>query len=190
MIPELALPSIRARIEQIDELTVKIGDEPDARLVHEMVVFGHELADLIVCSASAAYTVSIQHYEPVHEQCRLVAVEALGVVKTLKESNYAEAKGTFLPALKKCVEKLETLCKQLPTSNGDLDAEKVDALLEDEMKRMDAAIQKAVQMIEEMQKKSRATDSGIRLEVNEKILESCNALMAAIIELVKKSHAM
>ncbi|VDK24472.1 unnamed protein product [Anisakis simplex] len=63
MIPELALPSIRARIEQIDELTVKIGDEPDARLVHEMVVFGHELADLIVCSASAAYTVSIQHYE-------------------------------------------------------------------------------------------------------------------------------
>ncbi|VDK21120.1 unnamed protein product [Anisakis simplex] len=29
-----------------------------------------------------------------------------------------------------------------------------------------------------------------RLEVNEKILESCNALMAAIIELVKKSHAM
>ncbi|KHN71610.1 Huntington interacting protein related 1, partial [Toxocara canis] len=79
---------------------------------------------------------------------------------------------------------------QLPTSSGDIDAEKVGALLEDEMKRMDAAIQKAVQMIEEMQKKSRANDSGIRLEVNEKILDSCNALMSAIRVLVGKSRAM
>lgn len=66
--------------------------------------------------------------------------------------------------LQKSIQELETLCVNLPTSSGDLDAEKVGLLLEDEMKRMDEAIKKAVQVIEDLQKKSRATDSGIRYE--------------------------
>lgn len=41
-----------------------------------------------------------------------------------------------------------------------------------------------------MLSKSRASDSGIKLEVNEKILDSCTALMRAIRELVKKSRVL
>ncbi|VDN21530.1 unnamed protein product [Gongylonema pulchrum] len=82
------------------------------------------------------------------------------------------------------------MCLNLPVGSSDITAEAIGAELEQEMKRMDAAIQRAVAMIEEMQKKSRATDSGIRLEVNEKILDSCNQLMAAIVQLVARSRAM
>ncbi|VDN27325.1 unnamed protein product [Gongylonema pulchrum] len=82
------------------------------------------------------------------------------------------------------------MCLNLPVGSSDITAEAIGAELEQEMKRMDAAIQRAVEMIEEMQKKSRATDSGIRLEVNEKILDSCNQLMAAIVQLVARSRAM
>lgn len=38
--------------------------------------------------------------------------------------------------------------------------------------------------------KSRAADSGIKLEVNEKILDSCTTLMQAIRLLVKKSRLL
>lgn len=54
------------------------------------------------------------------------------------------------------------MCQNLPVGSSDVTAEEVGVELEQEMKRMDAAIQRAVEMIEEMQKKSRATDSGIR----------------------------
>ncbi|KHN86805.1 hypothetical protein Tcan_07816 [Toxocara canis] len=97
---QLALPAIRAQIELIDKVRSIVGDEPSTVLVHELTILGHELADLIVCSAAAAYTVSIQHFEPVNEQCRVVATEAVRAVKTLKELRFAEIRDTVLPTLK------------------------------------------------------------------------------------------
>lgn len=41
-----------------------------------------------------------------------------------------------------------------------------------------------------MLQKSRAADSGVKLEVNEKILDACTSLMAAVRELVKKSRLL
>lgn len=42
--------------------------------------------------------------------------------------------------------------------------------------------------LKEMLSQSRASDSGVKLEVNEKILDACTALMNSIRELVKKSR--
>lgn len=63
------------------------------------------------------------------------------------------------------MERLEETCLNLPAGSSDVTTELIGAELEKEMKRMDEAIQKAVESIEEMQKKSRATDSGIRLGI-------------------------
>lgn len=41
-----------------------------------------------------------------------------------------------------------------------------------------------------MLEKSRAADSGLKLEVNEKILDSCTELMKCIRKLVKKSRLL
>lgn len=41
-----------------------------------------------------------------------------------------------------------------------------------------------------MLEKSRAADSGLKLEVNEKILDSCTELMKCIRNLVKKSRLL
>lgn len=43
---------------------------------------------------------------------------------------------------------------------------------------------------QEMLSKSKASDSGIKLEVNEKILDACTALMKTIRELVKASRVL
>lgn len=60
--------------------------------------------------------------------------------------------------------------------------------IEEELAGMEKAIEEAANRIEEMLSKSRASDSGIKLEVNEKILDACTALMHCIRILVQKSR--
>lgn len=187
---QLALPALRSEIETVEKLVGYVGDAPSAELVYLMTLFGHNVSQAIINCAAAAYTVSIQHYEPVYEKCRAVAADALRPFVSLRTSKFSTAKENDFPLLKKSLEELERLCSELPTTSGDVSAEEIGSQLEEEMKRMDAAIKNAVAMIEEIQKQSRANDSGIRLEVNEKILDSCNALMAAIVVLVAKGRAM
>lgn len=55
---------------------------------------------------------------------------------------------------------------------------------------MDEKIEEAAAKIEEMIKQSRDSDSGIKLEVNEKILDACTQLMKSIKLLVKKSRIL
>uniref|UniRef100_A0A665T4Z9 Huntingtin-interacting protein 1-related protein n=1 Tax=Echeneis naucrates TaxID=173247 RepID=A0A665T4Z9_ECHNA len=60
-------------------------------------------------------------------------------------------------------------------------------LVEQEMAATSAAVESAAARIEEMLSKSRAVDTGIKMEVNERILASCTELMQAIKELVLSS---
>lgn len=66
----------------------------------------------------------------------------------------------------------------------------VGDVIEEELAGMDKAIEEAANRIEEMLSKSRASDSGIKLEVNEKILDACTALMRCIRILVQKSRLL
>jgi hypothetical protein len=59
----------------------------------------------------------------------------------------------------------------------DVDAEQLGTLIEQEMRAMDAAIGAAAERIKTIVDKSRATDTGVRLEVNASILTACTALM-------------
>ena len=63
-------------------------------------------------------------------------------------------------------------------------------LVASEISAMDIAIEEAAKKIEELLEASRQNDSGAKLEVNEKVLDSCTALVRAIKELVNKSKAL
>uniref|UniRef100_A0A0N5A900 Huntingtin-interacting protein 1 n=1 Tax=Syphacia muris TaxID=451379 RepID=A0A0N5A900_9BILA len=188
---QLALSSIRSEIDMMKKwIPLVESDKPTPDLLHAVTFFNHIVADTVINTAAAAYTVSIQHYEPVHEQCRTVASDAIKVIEAFNHSKFKSAYLKEVPSLVNSLEHLEQLCLKLPASSADISFEKLGSMVEDEMKRMDEVIRNAVKSLEEMQKKSRKNDSGIRLEVNEKILDSCNALMAAIVQLVAKSRAM
>lgn len=58
------------------------------------------------------------------------------------------------------------------------------------MKRMDEAIRQAVEQIEAIQRKARENSDGIRLEVNQAILATCQSLMNAIMRLVSSSREL
>lgn len=63
-------------------------------------------------------------------------------------------------------------------------------LVESELASMDKAIEEAALRIADMLSKSRASDSGIKLEVNEKILDACTHLMQCIRLLVQKARLL
>ncbi|XP_048478742.1 huntingtin-interacting protein 1-related protein isoform X2 [Plutella xylostella] len=62
--------------------------------------------------------------------------------------------------------------------------------VDDELADMDTAIEDAARQIEEMLAASRKGDSGVKLEVNSKILDACTTLMAAVKVLVQDARQL
>lgn len=98
-------------------------------------------------------------------------------------------------AVKGCIENVRKQLESITSMIHDLSkksdsTELVGDVIEQELASMDKAIEEAASRIEEMLSKSRASDSGIKLEVNEKILDACTALMRCIRVLVQKSRLL
>ena len=72
-------------------------------------------------------------------------------------------------------------------------AEKDNALgdvVEEEMAATSQAVEAAALRIQEMLQKSRKDDKGVKLEVNERILDSCTGLMNAIKVLIQRAKEL
>lgn len=86
--------------------------------------------------------------------------------------------------------KLTQISVKLCDMSKKSDTENVEDLFETEVSSMEKAIEEAASQIEKLLTDSRATDSGVKLEVNEKILDACTTLMQAIRLLVQKSRVL
>merc|ERR1719209_89764 len=73
---------------------------------------------------------------------------------------------------------------------ADVRAEELGSLGEQELQSLSSIVEMASNRIAEMLEKSKETQSGVKLEVNENILESCTDLMAAIKILIAKSKTL
>ncbi|MBV97558.1 Huntingtin-interacting protein 1, partial [Eschrichtius robustus] len=80
--------------------------------------------------------------------------------------------------------------KELLPRGLDIKQEELGDLVDKEMAATSAAIETATARIEEMLSKSRAGDTGVKLEVNERILGSCTSLMQAIQVLIVASKEL
>lgn len=63
-------------------------------------------------------------------------------------------------------------------------------LLEDELGAMESAIEEAAIRIAKLWDDSKHSQTGVKLEVNEKVLDSCTGLMKAIVDLIKKAKIL
>ncbi|XP_030761874.1 huntingtin-interacting protein 1-like isoform X1 [Sitophilus oryzae] len=125
--------------------------------------------------------------EKMADSCKILGEVVLRLLQSIKENQSTEV------IVKEAVEKLEEIVVLGENINMSLLGEKAENLvdmLESEMASMDKAIEEAANKIQEMLTNSRAADSGIKLEVNEKILDTCTSLMQAIRLLVKKSRVL
>ncbi|CEF66645.1 Huntingtin interacting protein 1 [Strongyloides ratti] len=155
-------------INLMDELKKNLSDEnPNiGNIVHSLNNISHIMANTLANTVSAAYTTSIESFEPVNE-------------------NYATAQ---LDNVLSSYKDLKIQCEKLPSLTMDISEEEIGSQFEEEMARMDEAIKAAVEAMQALQQKSRQNHTGLRLEVNDNILDACNELMAAIQILIIKSR--
>ncbi|EGT56645.1 hypothetical protein CAEBREN_20039 [Caenorhabditis brenneri] len=167
-------------------VTVLSSDRLDEPLAAKDNVFaGHLLSTTLSAVASAAYTASIESYEGVNDQCKKILASA----KIAFADDSALSRADKMRVVREDVKALNSLVTSLPLQT-DIDKEVVGSELEQEMRRMDEVIRRAVQEIEAIQRKARENTDGIRLEVNESILANCQALMSVIMQLVIASREL
>ncbi|XP_067102245.1 LOW QUALITY PROTEIN: huntingtin-interacting protein 1 [Osmerus mordax] len=156
-----------------------------SELVRALTQLAHLVGDTIVQGSATSHMVPVEQADALSDSVKACGAETLALLGQMKqEDSLAAADSTTLRgALGAILATAETLRpKGLELQQGEL-----GDLVEQEMAATSAAVESAAARIEEMLNKSRAVDSGIKMEVNEKILASCTELMQAIKVLVLSS---
>uniref|UniRef100_A0A1Q3FJE9 Putative actin-binding protein n=1 Tax=Culex tarsalis TaxID=7177 RepID=A0A1Q3FJE9_CULTA len=158
-------------------------------LARKVIIGAHLLASahvqgMSICNRSA----NIECGERIAEEIKQLGGSIASLFQSLQKTSESDAVGEKITDLK---DKLQAVTNMIGDLSKQTDGtENLGDLVENELSSMDKAIEEAAAQIEEMLSKSRASDSGIKLEVNEKILDACTNLMQAIRLLVQKSRLL
>ncbi|KAL6056264.1 hypothetical protein STEG23_020633, partial [Scotinomys teguina] len=159
--------------------------EDISELLHSMTLLAHLTSDTILQGSATSLRAPPEPADSLTEACRQYGRETLAYLASLEEEEAMEkADGT---AMRNCLSKIQAIGEDLLPRGLDIKQEELGDLVDKEMAATSAAIEAATARIEEILSKSRAGDTGVKLEVNERILGSCTSLMQAIKVLVVAS---
>lgn len=168
--------------------SIDANHENPALVIKVAIKIAHQLATYLLQGRATSNTSpDITFGERMTDACKELGDCVLTVLGNLR---------TNLPvdgSVNEAAEKVRAVASLAETISGSLQGENADKLaymIDDELSDMDKAIEEAARRIQEMLSASRAADSGIKLEVNEKILDSCTTLMQAIKILVQKARLL
>ncbi|XP_032645574.1 huntingtin-interacting protein 1 isoform X2 [Chelonoidis abingdonii] len=150
-----------------------------------VALFAHLISDTILQGSATSHMVPMEPADLLSEMCKQCGSEALHYLGALKDK--ASLGGADCTAVRNCLSRISALGEELRPKGLDVEQEELGDLVDKEMAATSAAVETAVARIEDMLSKSRAGDTGVKLEVNERILGSCTDLMQAIQVLVLAS---
>ncbi|GAA6221609.1 huntingtin-interacting protein 1 isoform X2 [Lates japonicus] len=146
---------------------------------------GHLVGDTIVQGSATSHMVPVEQADALSESVKVCGAEALALLGQMKQQDSMAAADNS--KLKAVLEAILATAEKLRPRGLELQQGELGDLVEQEMAATSAAVESAAARIEEMLNKSRAVDTGIKMEVNERILASCTELMQAIKELILSS---
>ncbi|KAM7017987.1 huntingtin interacting protein 1 related b [Tautogolabrus adspersus] len=147
-------------------------------LLRALTQFSHLAADTIINGSATAHMAPTDHADRLTENCRGCATESLQFFKDLKSKTSLQRADPASIRIE--VQKILHLGQELRPKGMDVRQDELGDLVDKEMAATSAAIEEAVRRIDEMMNQARKDTSGIKLEVNERILYSCTDLMKAI----------
>ncbi|KAJ6648913.1 Huntingtin-interacting protein 1 [Pseudolycoriella hygida] len=156
----------------------------------KVILGGHLIATvhvqgMTICNSSA----DIESGERTSDEMKKWNQNVLDLFNSLRNAHSdSNAVKSLIENVKKQLQDVTAMIHDLSKKSDG--TELAGDVIEEELAGMDKAIEEAASRIEEMLSKSRASDSGIKLEVNEKILDACTALMRCIRILVQKSRLL
>ncbi|XP_053278308.1 huntingtin-interacting protein 1 [Pleuronectes platessa] len=162
------------------------ADDTDvSELLRVVTQCGHLVGDTIVQGSATSHMVQVEQADALSESVKTCGAEALALLGQMKQRDSLAAADSS--RLKAALEALLATAEKLRPRGLELQQGELGDLVELEMASTSAAVESAAARIEEMLNKSRAVDTGVKMEVNERILASCTELMQAIKELVLSS---
>uniref|UniRef100_A0A8C4GIP3 Huntingtin-interacting protein 1-related protein n=1 Tax=Dicentrarchus labrax TaxID=13489 RepID=A0A8C4GIP3_DICLA len=159
-----------------------------SELVRVVTQCGHLVGDTIVQGSATSHMVPVEQADALSESVKSCGAEALALLGQMKQQDSLAAADNS--KLKAALEAILATAEKLRPRGLELQQGELGDLVEQEMAATSAAVESAAARIEEMLNKSRAVDTGIKMEVNERILASCTELMQAIKELILSSKTL
>ncbi|XP_069413846.1 huntingtin-interacting protein 1-related protein [Ovis canadensis] len=157
-------------------------------LVAALTRFSHLTADTIIHGSATSHLAPTNPADRLIDTCRECGAQALELVGQLQEQ---QALLQARPGLVRTpLQGILQLGQELKPKSLDVRQEELGAMVDKEMAATSAAIEDAVRRIEDMMNQARHASSGVKLEVNERILNSCTDLMKAIRLLVTTSTSL
>ncbi|KAI4551711.1 hypothetical protein MJT46_017963 [Ovis ammon polii x Ovis aries] len=157
-------------------------------LLRSVTLLAHLTSDTIVHGSATCLRAPPESADSLIEACKQYGKETLTYLSFLEEERIFENADST--AMRSCLTRIMAISEDLLPRGLDIKQEELGDLVDKEMAATSAAIEAATARIEEMLSKSRAGDTGVKLEVNERILGSCTGLMQAIQILVLASKEL
>ncbi|XP_018412849.1 PREDICTED: huntingtin-interacting protein 1-related protein isoform X1 [Nanorana parkeri] len=154
-------------------------------LVGALAQFAHLTADTIVNGSATSHLAPPDQGDRLSDSCRECGSQSLQYLRELKDKQ--SLKEADLGEVRRTLQNILGLGEELRPKSFDIRQEELGDMVDKEMASTSAAIEDAVRRIEEMMNQARKDTSGVKLEVNERILISCTDLMKAIRQLVLTS---
>ncbi|XP_061585196.1 huntingtin interacting protein 1 related b isoform X2 [Cololabis saira] len=151
-------------------------------LLRALTQFSHLAADTIINGSATAHMAPTDHADRLTENCRGCATQSLQYLNDLRSK--ATLQKADPASIRAIIQNILQLGQELRPKGMDIRQEELGDLVDREMSATSAAIEEAVRRIDEMMNQARKDTSGVKLEVNERILNSCTDLMKAIRMLV------
>ncbi|NWW14514.1 HIP1 protein, partial [Oreocharis arfaki] len=150
-----------------------------------LALFAHLVSDTLLQGSATSHVAPVEPADRLLELCKQCGSEAVSYLSVLQDPRtVASADCSLVTA---CLGQISAIGEELRPRGLDVKQEELGDLVDKEMAATAAAIETASARIEEMLSKARAGDTGVKLEVNERILGSCTGLMQAIHVLVLAS---
>lgn len=185
--PDYLISRAEATLSSIDNMKKGHADylrnmSDAGGLLRALTQFSHLTADTIVNGSATAHMAPTDHADRLTENCRSCATESLQYLRDLKTK--LTLKRADPATVRIIITKILHLGQELRPKGMDVRQDELGDLVDKEMAATSAAIEEAVRRIDEVMNQARKDTSGMKLEVNERILNSCTDLMKAIRMLV------
>ncbi|CAB4015389.1 huntingtin-interacting 1-like [Paramuricea clavata] len=179
------LPSLDRTVEGYNSY---LHDKKDVGVfISSVSPYAHLLSECILLGKATSHMAPKEDAEALVEHCKDGGKTTLELLQTMKDAGADSSKlQSQVEEVKKSIQSILDIGNGLiPKEDESLDS--IENAVEDEISSTAELVAEAVTRIEEMLKNARQADTGVKLEVNERILDSCNALMKAIRVLILKS---
>ncbi|GFY68064.1 huntingtin-interacting protein 1 [Trichonephila inaurata madagascariensis] len=184
------LSNITAMTEKFENSYLKLNENPEdiKDVLQSTMSFVHLLTNVLTeGKATSNASPNIEQGDQLSQACKQLGFSGLDLFKVLQsKASQDDIKKVFNSVSMEISNTIKIMEILVPSMSQD-QSQKLGDIIEQELKQMDSDIEEAARRIQEMLNNSKAGDSGMKLEVNSKILDSCTNLMQAIKVLVHAS---